>query len=297
MRIPPVLRTVGCVSLLALTATAARANGANPPVDPCNPTGGGLRVRDGEIPELPEVPGCPTDPTPPERLPEPDLDPPAFSRVRQIDHTIVIDRPGTYNFLNEMVEWKGAGVCDGRSQGMPAIKVIASNVVIRNLGVRNAPGGIEVSGVNVRLENVTAYACLHALKVTKSASRVMISNSRFYGDEDKRSKLGVLQLEAGANNISVDSSLFANANRCVSVVGGQIVDIDNSSFVGCKTAIYANASVENRATLLGTENNGAWNGDLFLHLIDAIRGTSKGDQVFDGKHNKLEKDAHLVVNP
>jgi hypothetical protein len=287
MKTLPVLQSVGCLSLLALS-TAAYAGGGGAPVDPCSIIG---RQRLGMSAETPTVPECPV--RPPEREPEPDLNPPAFSRTRDVQDTIVIDRPGDWNFLNELLVWADGRACDPRAEQKPVLKVTASNVTIRDVGV-SAAGGIEVTGVNVRFENVTVWSCKHGLKVAERAGRVFVNNSRFYGDEGARSKEGALRIDSG--NVAVSNSLFVNAQACVTLKPGTDVSVEGSDFVGCREGVKADSQ---KASLiyLATENNRFWHGETYLRLIGAVRATSTADKVFDGKYSKVEKDAHLVVKP
>jgi hypothetical protein len=280
-------RALGALGILALCPLAAHSAGSKPPIDPCASE---LLASNAELPKLPGVPGCPGAPDAPPRAEVPDLSPPAFSRTRKIHQTFVIDRPGTYDFGGELLEWSGPGSCKPQRNPIAGIDVRSSNVVIRNLGLHGAPGGIVVRGVNVRFENVTAWSCGQALTVLDEAGRIFVKDSFFYGHPQFTDGL----LNFGTGDFSVENTLFSDSEVCLQFGGGQDANISSSNFVGCKTAILGNTLNNRRFSTMETSQNESWYGEVFFHLIGHVRGTSNSDLVYDGLKKKLEKDAHLI---
>jgi hypothetical protein len=291
------LRALG---LLALLPTAGvYAAGGNPPVDPCASRSFATYAEipelpvDPEVPVDPGIPGCPGDgEEKPPRADTPDLTPPSFARTRRISKTFIIDRPGVYDFGNELIEWAGPEKCKPQKDGVPAVLIRSSNVTIKNLGISGSPGGIQVTGVNVALENVTAWSCGQAMSVMGDAGRFSIKNSHFYGNPEFADRL----LSVSAGNFIVENTLFSDAEVCLQFGGGQDAKITSSDFVGCKTAILGNTSNNQRFSTMETIQNESWFSDIFLHLVGHVRGTSRSDLAYDGAKKKLEKDAHLIEN-
>jgi hypothetical protein len=289
------------LATFALPITA-RAGGSSPPVDICNPDvpvdppGDDLPVDppiDDDLPidglaEMPDMPDC--DAPPPERAPDPNTEPPEFTRTRLISRTIVIDRPGTFDFGSELLKWSGREECKPQRNPIPILEVRSSNVVIKNLAYQGSPGGVVVSGINVKFENVTGWSCGQAFTTSGGADRISLKDSRFYGNPEHA--VGLLNLTAG--DMVIDNTLFAEAATCLAFGGGQTVKLSNSDFFGCATSIKGDIRNNNRVTIFDADHNESWHGTLFYHLIDHVRATSVGDLVYDGEFKKLEKDASLI---
>jgi hypothetical protein len=273
-----------CALIALLSPISARAGGASPPEEICQP-GDDLPI-DG----LADLPVCPDEPEAPPRAPDPNLDPPDFTRERLTSRTIVIDRPGTFDFGGELLIWSGREECKPQSNPVPILDIRASNVTIKNLAFRGSPGGVRVSGINVKFENITAWSCWEALTTTEGADRISIKNSRFYGHPEH----DVMLLNLKAGDVSIDQSLFAEASACVVFGGGQTIGVTNSDFFGCETSFHGDTRAKNRLTILDSQANESWHGTTFFHLISQVRGTSVGDLVYDGEIKVLEKDAHLI---
>ncbi|NCN40272.1 hypothetical protein GW916_03390 [bacterium] len=284
MKVRNQLMAAAC-ALLFSNVLVAGGSPAPAPVDPCN----GFDNPDLPVPPDTGTPILPC-PEPPPRAEVPDLSPPEFSRTRRIPKTFVVDRPGTYDFGMELLEWSGEERCRSVKDPVPAVLVRSSNVTIKNLGITGAQNGIEIQGVNVRLENVNIWSCGTGVSIEEGAGRVFVSNSRFYGNPDTKDVL----LDLGVGNVNVSQSLFVDGETCIAFGGRQDVNVAGSNFVGCQTSILGN-TLNNQffSTMLSGENQ-SWFGETFLHLIGHVRATSQSDLVYDGAKSKLEKDAHLI---
>jgi hypothetical protein len=285
----PIKTVLGTLSLIALMSPVAlHAAGGKLPVDPCASQSFSA-FADPTLPDLPENPIMPC-PEPPPRAEMPDLTPPKFSRVRRITKPFVISAPGVYDFGHELMEWAGSEQCKPSRDAVPGIEVRVSNVTIKNLGLSGAPGGIKIYGVNVTLDNVTAWSCGEALSSVGDSGRIFLKNSRFYGNPNFTDTL----VNFGVGNFSVENTLFVDSETCLQFGGGQDAKILTSDFVGCKTSILGNTLNNRRFSTMETVRNESWLSETFLHLIGHVRGTSRSDLVYDGAKKKLEKDAQLI---
>jgi hypothetical protein len=181
---------------------------------------------------------------------------PRFPRTVQVNRTIVLDEPGVYDYEGVLHEWSGSGRCNQQENQPYILRIAASNVTLRNFAYRGAPDGIHIGTSsdgqghrdgrpirNIRLENVTGWACEDALTTQFGVQDVTIVDSRFYPNPNARERDKLLQLNFG--DVTIQNSAFdgGDAGVCVMFKGGQRIRIENSCFRDCDRAV--NGSTQN----------------------------------------------------
>lgn len=106
-----------------------------------------------------------------------------------LHETIVIRKPGVYDYGKTMHIWKGGGYCSIIGATYPVMEIYADNVTIRNFGYKDAKAGIIIydkedgsARQNVRLENIEGRACHEALRIPGRSTNLLIKDSIFVVD-------------------------------------------------------------------------------------------------------------------
>lgn len=107
-------------------------------------------------------------------------------KFKNLHKTIVIRKPGVYDYKGVMHIWKGEGNCTVFGAKYPVMEIHADNVTVRNFGYKDATVGIVVSDKesgearrSVVLENIEGLACREALELPRASQNVMIKDSIF----------------------------------------------------------------------------------------------------------------------
>lgn len=167
---------------------------------------------------------------------------------KKFNQRLIIKKSGVYDFKNTLFYWSGKGTC-GAPENQPYImRISATNVTVRNFGYKNAPDGIHIGSAddgqgynsgttlkNIRLENVTGWACEDALTTQYGVKDLTIVNSKFYGNPDYSKADKILQLNFA--DVTIENSEFYDTLVCVMFKGGQTIKIKNSFFSGCERAV------------------------------------------------------------
>jgi len=240
---------------------------------------------------------------------------------KYFNRRMIIARPGVYDFKNTLFYWNGKGKC-GAPENQPYImRISAGNVTVRNFGYKNAPDGIHIGTAddgqgynygnvirNIRLENVTGWACEAAMHTQYGAKDVTIVNSRFYGNPNYAEADKILQLNF--SDVTIINSEFHDSRVCVMFKGDQKITVSNSYFKGCERGIVGETlfgilgKIGKGPSVLNSDHNRAdVPGDYFnfryyaIANDDKITVNSSGDVANNGGVCKANNGGHCNVKP
>lgn len=109
-------------------------------------------------------------------------------KFKNLHRTIVISKPGTYDYEGTMHIWKGEGGCSVWGAEHPAMEIRSSNVTVKNFGVKDAKAGIIIKmdsqkvPENVTLQNLEVRSCLRPLGLPQESKNINIVDSLFLRD-------------------------------------------------------------------------------------------------------------------
>jgi len=238
-----------------------------------------------------------------------------FHQKKNVTSTIVLSKPGTYDFGNVLHVWKGKGSCNQKENQPYILRIAASDVTIKNFAYMNAPDGIHIGTANdgqghssgspisnITLQNVTGWACEDALTTQYGVKDVKIIDSKFHGNPNSNFRDKILQLNFGAA-ISILNTSFFDTITCVNLRGGIKAFLSGNYFEGCSTAIrgstiegYKGKMKKDPITIsseknifVGTESG--WDQPELIRADGKVSGTSSADVVKNGVRVKNEKGA------
>jgi hypothetical protein len=119
--------------------------------------------------------------------PSPIVTPSKFGeKFKNLHRTIVITKPGVYDYEKTMHIWQGGGYCSILGASYPVMEIHADNVTIKNFGFKEAKSGIVVFDKedgspreNVTLENIEGRACHESLRIPGRSTNLRILDSIF----------------------------------------------------------------------------------------------------------------------
>jgi hypothetical protein len=107
-------------------------------------------------------------------------------KFKNLHQTIVITKPGVYDYGKTMHIWQGGGYCSILGATYAVMEIHADNVTVRNFGYKDAKSGIVVFDKedgsprqNVTLENIEGRACHQSLKIPGRSINFKVSDSIF----------------------------------------------------------------------------------------------------------------------
>lgn len=111
-------------------------------------------------------------------------------KFKNLHQTIVIQKPGVYDYGGVMHIWKGGGYCSIIGAAYPVMEIHSDNVTVRNFGFKEAMSGIQVFDKengeprkSVYLENIEGRACYQALSLPSNSQNILVKDSLFLGAE------------------------------------------------------------------------------------------------------------------
>ena len=251
----------------------------------------------------PELNGDPT------QIPED----PIFQRTRSVTQTIVISKPGIYDYDNVLHVWEGSGSCNQTENQPHILRIAASNVTVRNFAYKNAPDGVHIATCskgqgndctgsisNILLENVTGWACEDALTTGIGTSNITLNRCYFIGNPNKKHRDKLLQINFG-NNLRIYNTIFKNSTRPVRFKSGSAITLAYNRFYGFHHAIRGDTYediigiVPNRPAVVNTMGNHFQDGTAAFSMMGEITVTSIGDAFLNVRSRKNVKDGAKVT--
>lgn len=119
---------------------------------------------------------------------DPVMEPSKFdSKTVFLNKSIVITKPGVYDYKGVVHIWKGGGYCNLFGESYPAMVIKSGDVTVKNFGLKDGVGGVVVQdsmdGDKVRegvtLDNLDVRACYKAITLPERMKNVNIINSIF----------------------------------------------------------------------------------------------------------------------
>eukprot|EP01098_Paradermamoeba_levis_P003664 TRINITY_DN1644_c0_g1_i3.p1 TRINITY_DN1644_c0_g1~~TRINITY_DN1644_c0_g1_i3.p1 ORF type:complete len:371 (+),score=70.34 TRINITY_DN1644_c0_g1_i3:122-1234(+) len=179
---------------------------------------------------------------------------------QDVEETIVISKPGTYDYSGILHLWKGTdGGCEQKENGPQILRVEADNVVVKNFHFRG-DGNAGTKGLgdpihvttcdkgqgyscprkgpkNVVLDGIIGHACEDMITVgTPGADRITIKNSILYANPNPHCRDKTLQFNFGTN-IRVENNTFVGGVRPLRFKSRMTVEVANNRFYGASDPI------------------------------------------------------------
>ncbi len=118
---------------------------------------------------------------------EPIVTPSKFGeKIKNLHQTIVITKPGVYDYEGTMHVWKGGGFCNVVGASYPVMEIRSNNVTVKNFGFKDAKTGIRVLDTkdgsareNVTIKNVEGYACYSSIEIPGRSKNLRVEESIF----------------------------------------------------------------------------------------------------------------------
>ena len=186
---------------------------------------------------------------------------PVYSGTRNVTETIVIKKPGTYDFKNVLHIWKGQNWNCGadKENGPQILRVEASNVTIRNFAyvgdgkTRGSKGlgdpihiatcgkgqGNLCSGSvrNVVLDGIYGHACEDMITIgTPNSENITIQNSVLKANPNKKNWDKTIQVNFG-REINIVNNRFVGGVRCVRFKPNTTGTVLDNVFENCSSPI------------------------------------------------------------
>ncbi len=192
---------------------------------------------------------------------------PKSSGQKTVTKTIVITRPGTYDFKGVLHIWKGRNWnCNaGRENGPQILRIEADDVIIKNfhfVGDGNTHGSnglgdpIHIASCGtgqgntckgrgpsrVTLDGIVGHACEDLLTIgTPGSDSITIRNSYFRATPSKSAWDKTIQINFGTR-IKILNNTFVGGARCVRFKPRTQGEVLNNKFYNCETAILASSN-------------------------------------------------------
>lgn len=166
------------------------------------------------------------------------------SQTKVVKKTIVLSKPGTYDFKGVLHVWKGKGKCN-QKEGQPSIlKVTSDNVVVKNFYWENAPDGVHVFRTkgtpirNVTLDNIRGHACEDALTIR--GEDIIVQNSELRDNPKGESDKTVAA--ASSKNLLFKNVTFKGGGKCIRFKSGADIRVEDSVFDGCDLPVVGDTT-------------------------------------------------------
>jgi hypothetical protein len=181
-------------------------------------------------------------------------------RIKEVTTTIVITKPGVYDYSGILHVWKGEDQgCIQDENGPQILRVEASNVTIKNFHYRGDgkegshglgdPIHITTCGdgqgyscdkkgpVNVILDGIIGHACEDMITIgTPGAKNIEIKNSILFANPNSKCQDKTVQVNFG-NNIKLTNNIFVGGTRAIRLKPRETVTIQDNIFYGVKEPI------------------------------------------------------------
>jgi hypothetical protein len=235
-----------------------------PPVQPAPPP----PEQPAPKPEpAPKPPGPPT--TPPSAPPQLDVpsmkdlyDLSKFNGTKNVGSTIVINKPGVYDFKNVLHIWKGRNWdCNAeRENGPQILRVEASNVTVKNFayvgdGKTHGSNGLgdpihiatcgsgqgnlcpQPGPSKVVLDGIYGHACEDLLTIGTPGTRdITVQNSTFIPTPSKKNWDKIVQINFG-EDLKFYNNLFWGSERCIRFKPNTHGIVEGNEFRNCKDSV------------------------------------------------------------
>ncbi len=185
-----------------------------------------------------------------------------FNGSKEVKNTIVITKPGTYDFKNVLHIWNGRNHdCDaGKENGPQILRIEASNVIIKNFayvgdGKTHGSSGlgdpIHIASCgrgqgntcgsngpkNVTLDRIYGHACEDMITIgTPGTKNVAIQNSTLIPVPNRGKWDKTIQINFGTDH-KILNNKFIGGLRCVRLKPNTSAQINGNSFSGCKYGV------------------------------------------------------------
>lgn len=176
---------------------------------------------------------------------------PRTDGVKGVRQTIVIDRPGLYDFANVLHVWEGARWPTDREYGPAILHVRTSGVDVRNFAFAGAPDGVHVGALpwtprnairwgapvsDVRFDHLQATDIREdALTCQTNTSRVTLTDCHFWGGKDK-----AIQNDH-ATDLVIRRCGFYDGVRSIRFKAGTSGHVHQCAFLRCDYPIKADS--------------------------------------------------------
>jgi len=192
---------------------------------------------------------------------------PIHNGTKNVSSTIVISKPGTYDFKGVLHIWKGKswGCTSEKENGPQILRIEANDVIVKNFyyvgdGKTHGSNGlgdpihVATCGTGqgnqcpsggpkrVTLDNIFGHACEDLLTIgTPGIDNITIQNSYFKATPNKNNWDKTIQINFG-QRISIKNNIFVGGARCVRFKPNTQGEVINNQFYDCQTAIQASSN-------------------------------------------------------
>jgi hypothetical protein len=176
---------------------------------------------------------------------------------KEVRETIVISKPGVYDFDKVVHVWKGKGSCNQQENQPQILRVEADNVTVKNFYFKGSSGdpvhlttcgdgqGNKCSRKgprNVVIDNMMGHACEDLMTIgSPGAENITIQNSTFFPNPNEDFQDKTIQVNFG-KDIKFLNNKFVGGKRCIRIKPSTSVFIKDNKFINCKEPIRASAN-------------------------------------------------------
>jgi hypothetical protein len=192
---------------------------------------------------------------------------PPYNGTKNVSSTIVINKPGVYDFKSVLHIWKGQNWnCNGeRENGPQILRIEASNVTVKNFhyvgdGKTHGSNGLgdpihiatcgsgqgnlckQPGPSKVVLDGIVGHACEDLLTIgTPGTKDITVQNSYFKGTPNKNNWDKIIQINFGTD-LKFYNNVFVGGNSCIRFKPQTEGEIVGNRFHDCKAAIRASSN-------------------------------------------------------
>ena len=183
-----------------------------------------------------------------------------MKKKKNVYQTIVINKPGTYDFKGVLHVWKGKdGQCKQKENRSQILRIEASNVRIKNFFYRgDGKGGSKRLGdpihvatcgrgqgnlcpqqyqTNVTLDRVIGHACEDMITIgSPKARKITVRDSIIFPNPTKKYRDKNVQVNFGKDLVFY-RNLFAGGERCVRLKPRTNTKLIQNTFIGCRESV------------------------------------------------------------
>ncbi len=190
---------------------------------------------------------------------------PAYTAIKDVTATIVINKSGTYDFKSVLHVWKGKNWgCNQNENGPQLLRVEASNVVVKNFyyaadGRSHGSNGVgdpihiascgkgqgnlcSGSVKNVTLDNIYGHACEDMITIgTPGNDNITIQNSVLRTNPNPKYIDKTVQINFGTR-INFINNRFVGGARCILFKPNTSGSVIGNVFEGCGPPVLASSN-------------------------------------------------------
>lgn len=221
-----------------------------------------------------------------------------FPTSVDVFETIVINKPGVYDFKNVLHVWKGQSwPCTGDLEHGPQIlRVEASNVTIKNFAylgdgkTRNSHGlgdPIHIATCargqgnkcdpgpdSVTIDSMYGHACEDLLTTGRGVTHLTVKNSTLLANPDKNTWDKTFQINFG-KGLVFENNAFWGGEYCIRILQGVDAVINDNTFYQCRDAVKMGSAEATFANLIPETSK--------IYFNNNVMSGVKNNVVCDGK--------------